>query len=516
MSSGEHDESPRPAASTDAEWADLLARYGTKGASLIAHEQRHQIRSQHFRERFENGRPAPIVWESATAQTAGLRAILIDESTLRQAFIFCSVRDSAFGRWGLSDNQGTVARALASVVEALVLHDAAFASPSSSIVSRALGQGPTRKTAELLGVSLPVEVEFWLSSMARTWALEALRDKALTEVMRSLSGGDYTEDALRREVECITVAGSTRSIHKILSSLEDDGFYYDTMAASLQQRLDYATYGSTAAEVRDEADNAINIAEESWRGAIGPDSFFAAHILVRTAFYLLAADHMGVTYRGDALRRPLVAHLLGARDDRPSFAEMLVRAVEDQELAQDVKINRALKTETFGVSFPLVANAVVQRASNRGECLDIALEMRDGRHARRFRNFTRTVDQAMAEGNRHEVEQALKDLARYGVRLSEEIMPSRSIDVIGARDLIAYASPLAGLLMPLLKAPADWALRRMQRPRFALLDDIRKSPRNDAVLARIQDWWPSLPPPGDELRARDFFRMVEEAPKTAD
>jgi hypothetical protein len=350
-------------------------------------------------------------------------------------------------------------------------------------------------------------------SAARRSSLTALSNSPeLVDVLSSVAGQSLTLDVLRTNIERITVSGSERSIHKILHLIGRDRFYFEDMSDRLQARIHHATIGQRGADVVEEADNAINITMDQFRHVRREDaeSFFAGYVVVRAMFYLLVADHLGCTYRGDYVRSSIVRAILGSAAHRP-FAQRVMAEAELAEGRRDEEINRALDYEAFPVAMPLVANAILQRATTRRECVTIALDVRESRQARRFRQYCRTVDDAIRDGDRRRVERAVTELGRYGVKLTESIAPNSSPGAyVGpAKELATFVSPLAAALVAAFGIPAMNLTRHIRHRRFALLDNLRAAQRGTVSAQRFDELWDTLPPSPSSSewpRARDFRR----------
>ncbi|MEV6636194.1 hypothetical protein AB0M54_36130 [Actinoplanes sp. NPDC051470] len=212
-------------------------------------------------------------------------------------------------------------------------------------------------------------------------------------------------------------------------------------------------------------------------------------LLARAMFYLLLADRYGCVYRSDSIRAGVIDAAV-KEASRRSFAELVVRDLEQLERARDEDLNRALRFEAMPSPLPMVADAIIQRAGSRDECLTIALEVRQSRQARRFREFCGTVELAIHEGDRPRVEKALADLRRYGLRLTGTVGPAT--DPAPARELISYASPLAGALFAVLRTPVIEIVDQLRNRRFALLDEVRNSQRGTVAQRRMAEFWTTL------------------------
>jgi hypothetical protein len=139
---------------------------------------------------------------------------------------------------------------------------------------------------------------------------------------------------------------------------------------------------------------------------------------------------------------------------------------------------------------------VLSRASKPSEVLEIALDTRDSRAARRFRAYGARVDAAIAAGNREDVVRACAELSSYGVRLAAELPSSRATRdqaVDAAKELVSIASPLLGAVIPGLALAAGQASTRIRRRKFAFLEQLTRAPRTlNEVEREFARLWPRL------------------------
>lgn len=461
----------------------------------------HGKRSASFQERFNAGLPDEVRARFTPGPSTHFSRILLDNSTIREAFHFCHAEEDGFDRWMLSLNRQTVADALSATIEALVLYEEIHVSEGKRLLAAA-SQGAAARLTE--SVVPDGETLFWLLSAAKHQALLEVQTKGTTALLKRLTGGNFSKSELSSAIERVTVQGAGNSIHKIVRYLEDDGFYFDGMAWRFISRLAHGTYGRSALDVREEYLDALNIEAADWREATGPSEFFAALLLIRTIFYLCWADMHGLIYIGDSYRSPLVRHLLKGSSVRQSFARNVVAALEQRDDELDRQINTALQVEAFQVTMPMVANAVMARAKNRRECLDIAADMRDSANARRFRKFAASVDEASVSGDRVRVEKALAELSRYGLRMMEDASPkANSTSLMAVKNLVGHFSPIAATIIPLIDQPLQWLSKWSRFRKFALLDELSSVPRTDVARQKVEEWWPSIPN-CQVTRVRDF------------
>lgn len=467
----------------------------------------HLHRTRRFARLFQSGEPPQRVVDQLEDRPPSLSTVLLDNSTVSEALAFAYCESSSFRRGGLSDNRETVARALGSVIEALVLHETVLVGPFREVGSSAKGDVDLVHSDE----RMTDETLFWLTSLARRHALAGVReDPRLFDALCRSTDSALDRSQVIETLLSITVYGSDTSIHKIMESIEHDDFYLGDMSSRLFNMVSFATYGRSGADVRREADDAINIEMRNYRHIPREhlQEFFAAYLLYRTSLYLLIADWLGCTYRGDALRAPIVGCLV-ASPPYSGLASTIVGHAEDKAQELDDAANSFIGVRRFAVSFPSIANAVMAEATSRRECLSIAQQLRGSRAARRFRSFCAEVDEAILQGDRKSIERAIADLQMYGVKVTDELPTAAAAVDEGLKELVAYGSPVAASLLTVMTTPVKAVRARLKTQKFAMLDVIRDAPRIDIVRAKVDDLWHTLPPPDDAPRARDFQRRFE-------
>jgi hypothetical protein len=428
---------------------------------------RQQVR--HHQDLFAYGTPEPDVVEVLTGGPVSgvLSGVLLDHTTvdLMSDFTRPGPGDARLRKQGLA----SVSHAVSTVVESLVLHDRVL-----------VGDGSELDGGTLLGSAsaLRPRALFWLLSVARRHALRiAADDRALdaafttpvdpavvraaigaltaTDLGPSLSGLLKRQGASGDELRDMMVAMTGRTLR---SSLRRPEVYFDAAAFGRGQEPDIAAL-----------------------------SRFAGLALARATFYVLLADRLGCVYRADALRANLPGVAVVG-----SFRASVLRELERQEQARDAAVNEALRFEALPLSLPLIANAVIQRAGTRPDCLRIALDVRESRQARRFRAFCRTVETAVGEGDRPGLERALADLRRYGIALTESVgAPGPAAEL--PTELLSYASPLASALFATFRIPAVQLADQFRNRRFALLTEVRNSQRGAVAEHHLARLWQTIP-----------------------
>ena len=185
-------------------------------------------------------------------------------------------------------------------------------------------------------------------------------------------------------------------------------------------------------------DQSVNSMLSDW--GINPNvdpERFAAHLIYRTHVYLSLADLLGFPARADALRKNLIP-----ANPVTGFAGRSTTLVGEAQNTRDDQVNDLLGFEAFKARIPLVLKYVLCRARTPSEVLEITLETRESRPARRFRKYCARVDTAIAEGKRDDVARACAELSSYGVRLEAEL-PGQRTDgqeaVQAAKDLVSCA-----------------------------------------------------------------------------
>jgi hypothetical protein len=141
------------------------------------------------------------------------------------------------------------------------------------------------------------------------------------------------------------------------------------------------------------------------------------YILIRAHFYLLASEVLGAPYRPDAFRAPICWKFFGkSRLSDFTLEERLVEAAERFARDRIDSLNAFLDRPAF-VALPLFLARVLAESSDRSQVVPIALQIRDSRPARRFREYAARLRVAVEEG---EVAEVARELDRYARLLRDE------------------------------------------------------------------------------------------------
>ncbi|MFJ2191862.1 hypothetical protein ACIOJE_28655 [Kitasatospora sp. NPDC087861] len=360
--------------------------------------------------------------------------------------------------------------AVAEFVNAAVLYEEILTGPEGG---RVLYADPmvaeVQRIARTVTEKTSWDEVFAVLALAKATAVEAADSQGMIEKIGALLEVPLEGDnVLRhlREIE-LEVAGGTGHKYGII----DERVYYPSTVDNLTN--------SQAAVTRIDPND--RFLDSDWlphgtdRVPCGPE-FFASHLIYRTRVYLLLADLIGCPYGADALRSELVQ-----TPQNRGFAERVATLVGDAENARDRQTNEMLGYEAFKIRIPLVLKNVLSRATRPSEVLEITLETRDSRSARRFRKYCARVDSAIAEGKRDDVARACTELSAYGVRFEAELSEQSSMRgsaMQAAKELISVGSPLLGALLPGLGLAAGKTNRWFRGRKFAFVEQLASTPRN--------------------------------------
>jgi hypothetical protein len=427
-------------------------------------------------------------------------ALLLDNATVEQAFYFATLDDTQNSKSSIASRPRLVADALATVLEGLVIQNTILVGPDCYDAIRYLNVAAPLQRAfsviERVERLLNSEQRFIILGLARARALEIL--EADPEFLRSLEaavGHQLDQGAVLTYLRELQPPIADVSAAAVPFYIDNPDHFFGWMAADLMMANHFATYGTTddeAVEYRAGHQFVVTSTKLFFPRTYRRE-FFAAHVLFRAVAYLLTADILNCSYRGDGLRSVLLRGVVGSVPMRQAFAGAVLSRLEERERDHDELINGALQFEAFRVPVPLVANAVLRRAERRDQLLDIAMDIRESREARRFRRYASSVDAAISEGDRERVEKSIRDLERWGLRLAESLASStQEFDVQAYREIVAFGSPLAAALLSVATVPIGFLRGRLRSRRFALLDELSGPPRGGSYLeSRLTALWPA-------------------------
>jgi hypothetical protein len=335
---------------------------------------------------------------------------------------------------------------------------------------------------------------FSLLNLARKASLDLLsEDSTVIPVLDNVTGRSLDCALIRRFIATMSVNASYHSPHyweRLFSKGESDYYYSDLSAGVLgantiaMNAVDGANanrgwYGSEYFSYTAKRSGVTFPPEQTIH------EFYAGSLLFRTLFYLLFGELTGCMYRGDSIRAAIVKAILEAnRDQRKSFSSIVLEALTDEERRQDDIVNNILGYQSFVVDVPLVAQAVLQQAQDLADVVKITLQVRESKEAKEFRKFCLTVDEAIAKGTRSEVEEALRELSRFGLDLATAVQPDQPRSAQGRQELISFGSPLLSLV-PWSARRVATVWRKLRFRHLAFLDELRTVSRSMGVLEKV-------------------------------
>ncbi|WP_344547028.1 hypothetical protein [Actinomadura fulvescens] len=420
-----------------------------------------------------------------------ISSILLDNATIDHALCYFESAGAQPSGEGQPARPRLMMLAVAELVNAFVLYEQVLTGPEAGTNSytREVGPGGVSRGSysRILGdaagvIEVATEKMAWpevlaLLGLARATSMAAVRGQGQINAFNGQSQVDTVSvlldlpldpDRVFAALERLTPRVAVQSPHKMYAIARDRNYYPRNFATLLLTR--------SRTEVTSPGES--------------PERF-AAQLIYRTQVYSLLADMLGCPYSADALRTELV------KPRRSSgFAERVAVLVGDAEAEGDHQINRMLGYEAFKVRIPLVLKYVLGRASRPGEVLEITLETRDSRQARRFREYCARVDAAIAEGKRADVVRACQELSAYGVRFESELAEGRTTrdQMVGAaKDLVSIGSPMIGALIPGAAVASSLVGGWVRRRRYALIEQMVNAPRtlND-IEQEFAHLWPHL------------------------
>lgn len=412
-----------------------------------------------------------------------ISSILLDNSTVDHALRYFADTPMVGSHAHLPGRPRLMLLAVADFVNAVILHENVLTGPDVQAVEYA-PQELSLNIARSVSGRLPEREMFAVLSLAKATAAEAAREQETVDTVSALLG---------TSLRAGKVLGWLDEIGPITARRSAETYYNDSVP--VLNVLGHSQNMVTAVDQADgyrTKDRSVNSKLYDW--GINPNvdpERFAAHLIYRTHVYLYLADLLGFPYSADALRKNLVP-----LRPRRGFAERVTALVGEAQNTRDDQVNDLLGFEAFKVRIPLVLKYVLSRASTPAEVLEITLETRESRPARRFREYCARVDAAIAKGKRDDVARACAELSSYGVRLEGEL-PGRGTDgqeaVQAAKELVSVGSPMLGALIPGLAIAAGQVGHRLRHRKFALIEELTRTPRNlNEIEREFAGLWPGL------------------------
>lgn len=463
-----------------------MESYPDPDADLFVRALERMSRRPTFEELFNDPGQAADVLREMTARRdvlGGISSIVLDNSTVEHALRYFSDASLDNPRALLPTRPRLMLLAVADFINAVILYENVLTGPESG--QHKYGDPllqQTKNVARPVTERLSWTETFAVLSLAKATAAEAVRARGTVDEVADLLGTPLREEEVFNLLSAINPISALESAggpsgvvdaNGPQAVVDDDDF--DRRALS----IDALAGSRRVITAIDRADG-----EGYWtkrESAVDCDperrpELFAAHLIYRMHVYLYLADLLGCPYSADALR----SRLLQSQPYR-GFAERVTTLAGKAENTQDQKINELLGFEAFKVTIPLVLKNILSRASKPSEVLEITLETRDSRPARRFREYCARVDAAIAGGKRDDVARACAELSAYGVRLESELPESRSTQdqaVQAAKEVVSVGSPLLGALIPGLTLAAGQVGTRLRRRKFAFVEQLTRTPRN--------------------------------------
>ena len=417
----------------------------------------------------------------------GISSILLDKATLDHAMRYFADERWERPRARLSTRPRLTLLAVAEFVNAAILYEHVLTGPEGIRHESLLGgaAGMVQFATAKAGMG-PAETLAMLG-LAKAAAAEAARAQGQVDKVSDLLGLRLDEERIVSRLERLTPSAAHVSPHHIRFLAEDIDYYPREFSKKIMEN------GGEALKSIDKSDG-----KGYWHWKYdrpfpyepAPERF-AASLIYRTHLYLLMADLIGCPYSADALRARLVPH-----QPRRGFADRVTTLVGEAESARDDELNQVLGYEAFKVRIPLVLKYVLSRAGRPADVLEIALETRDSRPARRFRKHCARVDAAIAEGDRDQVARACAELSAYGIRFENELgdkSSARDQTVGAAKELVSIGSPLLGAFVPGAALATGLAGGWIRRRRFTLIERLVRTPRSlNEIEREFVRLWPHL------------------------
>lgn len=446
-------------------------------------ERRKTEEANRLRELFNDpGQAAEVLAESTMKldAPAGISRILLDNSTLDHALRYFTGAHRDGSLASLPARPRLMLLAVADFVNAVILYTNVITGPEGRLTTHALREQSLNVARSGPG-RLSEEETFAVLALAKATAAEAAREQEVVATTSALLGVSLRTEEVLCQLNAIDPSAARTSA---------ETRYGNSTPTLVLGRSQAAVTAVDQADGYGTKDGSPYSSLSGWGLHPTADpAMFAAHLIYRTHVYLYLADLLGCPYSADALRKNLIPP-----QPRCGFAERVTTLVGEAQNTRDEQVNDLLGFEAFKVRIPLVLKYVLSRASTPSEVLEITLETRESRPARRFREYCARVDTAIAEGKRDDVARACAELSSYGVRLEAELpgqRPDGQETVQAAKELVSVGSPLLGALIPGLALAAGHVGNRLRRRKFALIEQLTRTPRNlNEVEREFARLWP--------------------------
>ena len=486
-------ESPYDRYADVAERAELIRRVQRKELEKLREHERvreaerwKSEQDKRLRELFNDpGQAAEVLAQSSSKLDApgGISSILLDNSTVDHALRYFAGAQRDGSHASLPTRPRLMLLAVADFVNAVILYENVLTGPEGR-VTKYPPREHSLNIARSVSGRLSERETFAVLALAKATAAEAARGQEAVDTASALLGTSLRTEEVLHWLNAIDPTAARTSAET----------YYDDSIPTLNV-LGRSQNAITAVDQADgyrTKDRSAYSSLYDWGidPKVDPERF-AAHLIYRTHVYLYLADLLGFPYSADALRKNLIP-----AQPRHGFAERVTTLVGEAQNTRDDQVNDLLGFEAFKVRIPLVLKYVLCRASTPSEVLEITLETRESRPARRFREYCARVDTAIAEGKRDDVARACAELSSYGVRLEAEL-PGQRTDgqeaVQAAKELVSVGSPMLGALISGLAIAAGQACHRLRHRKFALIEQLARTPRNlNEVEREFAGLWPGL------------------------
>jgi len=344
---------------------------------------------------------------------------------------------------------------LASLVEAVVLHDGVL------VVDTVVG-APDRIDAALQATLGRVAPEFW---SVRRMRVEDLFAQLSALRAQSESDAVMFEDYF---VRLDQIDGETQDY---LNWLQDVFVHY-WPGGGRERRRD-ATAPSTIS-----ARNATSLVRYAHRRGHKPppgtvfDEWlvhgegarfkeFAVGSILRAQVYLAAGECLGMAYKPDSMRWPLVWKVLTGWQDRRFLGdEQLLRMAEQAELAEAENVWQKLGVR-LAAPLPLLLKVVLRRAGDVDAVMAEAWALRESKAAERFREASSELTTASEEHDWRTLSRSIDEYSRaLGRAVSGSAVADGVFAVVGAAAGVSGAAAKPGLHSSLAAGQASQGLVR--------------------------------------------------------
>jgi hypothetical protein len=137
------------------------------------------------------------------------------------------------------------------------------------------------------------------------------------------------------------------------------------------------------------------------------------YIAMGTAFYLTSSQALGVPYKPSVLRAAMLDDVLWEDYRSRSFnaSEIAVSLLEkSRETVAKEYFERIMELNLVELQFPCILSAVLRESESPADIIRVAMQIRDSKETRAFRNWSQKMTTTMQDGDLSKLGELVKEL----------------------------------------------------------------------------------------------------------